>query len=701
MEGTSDGQQAGGNPGGAGTNSRGIAGAYRRAVTAVRQAGTWVFGDRAGLALFLGAVLWLAALWRIGIFIQDTVAVASALANVGAGRLALVDIPYSLTIGPQPGVVEVGGQTFGRNYGHVLLALPVLYLLKGLSLLADPKLLLAGGWSLGLVAFAIQVERVTGRRWIATAGSAVALVVFAGNVATARTLPDGILALVALQLTTLLVAGYLAVILYRLVKRFHGGRVGLIAGAAVILATPIGFWATIPKRHVITAGAALLALYLFAVSRQRSDRRGTLARAGAYASLGLLTTVHPFEAFFLFVVLVPVDLLTAPKNTLRGLGLVGLVFVCSLLPFFLLNTLISGNPIQSPRLIGGAGSGIETSFDLPDGGGGVASGDGGAGEISDPSDGGTGSTGDPGSASGSDSGLLPGLIGFVTGIVTAVTGFVGSVAEGVAGVATGFAGFVGSVAGFVGDWGSKSFAVLSDPDRLYHTFLRSGGIPGVITGLNDYEAIELTLLESFPLLAGLAWLPVASVRQMRGRVSASRLSTPRRQTDLLAAGFTIVFVFIYLPRLPLQSQITVRYILPVVPLLVYALARCSFVHRVVQERLRWLVGSYLLTVLVGGSAVTAALAVLDPAIGEAMQFHALVGLAAAAIAALAVVSWPVHGNSRAIGAGLALTAGLTTVFLVFAKVEYFSYRLPSGNNPHVFALDLMRIAAELLPVFPV
>jgi hypothetical protein len=662
----------------------------KRASSAVRSVGRVAFGDRLGLTLFLGAVLWCGALWRVGIFIQDTVTVANALANVANGHLAILDSPYALTLGEQPGLVEVDDQAYGRNYGHVLLALPLLWLLELGSALVAPKLLLAGAWSLGLVAFAGQVGRLTGREQIAAIGSVGALLVFVGNVLSVTALPEGVLALVALQLSTIFAAAFVAVVLYRLVGRFHGDRMGVVTGAAVVVATPVGFWATIPKRHVITAAAAVIALYCFAVSRDRTDRHGSLSRACSYGVLGLLTTVHPFEAFFLFAVLAPVDLVTAPENSLRSVLLIGLLFGISMLPFFTLNTLISGNPLESPRIISGAGSGLETSLSPDGGGGGEGGGSGGTQTPAD--DGGTqtpvDSDGNGSSDGGSGGDATPetetGGTGFLSGIVATFASLLA---------------FTGSLVGFVGDWIGESLDVLGQHERLSHIFVRGGNIPS-LNSVNNFEAIELTLLESFPLAAALVWLPVAAVQGLRKRVVGAGITTARRQTDLLAAGFAIVFALIYLPKLPLHSQITVRYILPVMPLLLYGVARCSFVHRVVADRPGWLLGSYLMIVFVGGTVMTATLAVLEPAIGEAMQLHALVGLGAAIVAAVVVSSWPLHDDTRAVAVGLALPAGVTTVFLLLAKIEYFSYRVPSDDNPAVFALDILRILSELLPVVP-
>jgi len=633
-----------------------------------KRSGRVLFGDRVGLAVFLGTVLWCVAFWRIGIFITDTLTVANALANVADGQLAIEQTPYSLTIGSQPGVVRVGDQTFGRNYGHVFLALPLVWILEGVSLVTDPRLLLAGGWSLLLITFAGQIRRITGRARALTVGSGVALVIFLLNVALATPLSEKLLPLVALQLSTILATALLATTLYRLISRFHTTQVGVVAGAAVVLATPIGFWASIPKRHIITATAAVVALYCFAVSREGTERRHLVARGLSYAVLGLLTTVHPFEAFFLFVVLAVVDVVTAPSNSPRTLALIAAGFALSLLPFFAINTLISGNPIKSPRLL----SGYAGQLDIPDPTSGRSSdgtGNGGAGRAS--------------GAGERSPGAGDGVLARLVGLVSAVVGFTWSVAE------------------FAIAWVEQSLAVLREPDRLYHTFVRSGQIPGISLRTNDLEAVELTLLESFPLVAAFVWLPASAVQQVRTAVDGAGFGTPTRQTDLLATGFAVVFTLVYLPKLPLHSQITLRYILPVMPLLLYGVVRLSAVNETIATVPRWVVGSYLTVVGVGGMGLVAVLAVIDPAIGEAMQLHALIGLAAAALAVVAIATWPIHRDRRVVAVGLAVPAGATTVFLLLSGIEYFSYQVPNTNvGSELYALDVVRVIADRLPVFP-
>lgn len=680
-----------------------------------------LFGDRLGLVVFLGTLACLTLWWRVGFFLTDSTTVANTLANVADGRLAVVETPYSLTLGSQPGLHRVGDQFFGRNYGHALLATPLVWVLDGLSAVTDPRLVIVGAWSLVLVALARQVAELTERRWIATVSSGVAFALFVGNVVTATSLTEGQTPwaaastalsgapteLIALQTTTMVAAAVVAMTTYRLVALFHGRRVGTAAGFGVVLATPLGFWASIPKRHTLTAAAAVVVLYCFAVGRYEERRHGYWTRAGAYATLGLLTTIHPFEALFLFLVLLPLDLLTAPSNDRRTLAVAGIVFLISLVPFLVVNTLISGNPLRPPRMLPGVGANVELSPSPESDTSGAAGGDTGQSgggtpdSATDGADGGDRTTSDQsesaeGGGNGGDGETTDSKAERSDDVATADGDPSGGDGNDrlpfeflVAPLLRGL-GYADRIFGFAVDSVVAGLAALTEPGRLYHTFVRSGQIPVVNYELNDYETVELAFLETFPLVTAFAWLPAAGVQRLRNDIGRSRFGHPTRQTDLLATGFAIAFTVVYLPRFPVRSQITLRYIVPVLPLILYGLFRLPVVRRPVESVPRWLTGSYLATVLAGSAAVVGALAALDLAVGEAVQFHGLVGLTTAALAAVSVLTWRGHGSDRLLAVGLAVPAGMTTVFLTLSSWVYFDH----GR----YALDLVRVFTGVLPV---
>jgi hypothetical protein len=703
-----------------------------------------VFGDRLGLVVALVALAFAGATWRVGIFLTDTYAVANTLANVAEGQLSIEFIQYSITYGSQPGLGIADGTVYGRNYGHVFVSLPVLWLLEAANGLVDVALVLVAAWSLVVYGVFDQVGRLLGRhRPLAVAGSVVALVAFLANVAVAVPLSARWFPLVAIQVTTMLATAFAGVALYRLVEPIHGRRVAGLAGVLVVVATPVGFWASIPKRHVFSVLAVLVCAGAFYRSRAATDPRRALGlRALAYATVAVFAWFHAPEALVVLVALLPLDLLTAASNHPGRLAVVGLVFLVALTPFMATNYAISGNPAQPPRLLpsyygelpddtaddGGVGDGGGSDAntdggggdggtdgggdggadgggdDGTDGGGGDADttrvetavrteGDGSATAIEDattedPADGSSGETlTDDGSESdgGSDNGDGGSLFGFVATLLAVVGSTVGkTVDQAVWALEAAWDLIVG---------GARR--AIDEPDRLYHTFVRSGRIPvNVKYHVNDQEAIELTVLESAPYLAALTGSVAVALRSVSAGLSASRLrgalGDPARQLDAFAVVVSVLYVLVYMDRLPIHTQVTVRYLLPVFALGLYGVARLPTVHRVAQADWRWLAGPSL-AVLVGGALVLAAVhRWLSLAVGEAMQLHALLALACAVPVGgwLFVTELGLVDDRRVDAVALAVPMGLGTLLLSFTALAYFQY----GQ----YVVPAMKTVAELL-----
>ncbi|SFR98450.1 hypothetical protein SAMN05216559_2035 [Halomicrobium zhouii] len=656
--------------------------------------GRVAFGDRTGLALWLGMVLALGLTWRVGFFISDSYAIANALFNVADGRLAITEIQYSLTLGSQPGLHESGGRLYGRNYGQVFLALPVVWALQAATVLAPLHLVLAAGWSLSVLALARQVATLLDRPSVRGVGIVVALAAFGVNVLSPTPLHPDLLHLVALQLSTLLAAAFGGVLFYRLVGVFHHRRVAVAAGVAVVLAFPIGFWASIPKRHVLVATLLIGSVFCFARSRQATGRRADVALASAYVFVSLVAWVHAFEGLFALLALGTVDLLTGGIRDRKQLAVIACGLIVGLAPMFITNLLIAGNPLEPPRMLPNQGSGgVELAPSgevLSTGGGGGTSG-GGSGDLLGSGGGGGGSEagGSGGSGDGDSSGggggnplsvlapLLAPLLGPLQGAVDNI----------------------GFILGFVVLTVKSGLAVLSEPDRLWHVFGRSGRIPGLRHWINHHEMIDLTVLESAPLLGGLLALPAVVYRSVVDRSAERKIPlpwtlSPRRQTDLLVVALGVLLTVIYLSRLPLFSMITVRYIVYALPFGLYGVVRLPPVHEAIAQAPRRTGGTYVVTVVGGTAAIVGVLAFADVAVGEAMQFHALVNLGAAGLLALTVGARafvPVRVRSRWVATALGVTAGATTAFLFLAGVEYFQY----GQ----YALGIARELSTAVPLF--
>ncbi|MFB6192000.1 MAG: hypothetical protein ABEI11_01625 [Haloarculaceae archaeon] len=618
---------------------------------AARSLSRVVFGDRIGVAVFLAAVTFVAVYWRVGVFINDNYTIANALVNVADGHLSVEYVVYGPESGATPGMVVRDGTVYGRYYGIVFAALPFLWAWRAVATVADPRIAAVALWSLGLLALAVTAGRIVDRRReAAVLGSGLALGSLAVNGTLATPLESRWLGLLALQTSTVVWAGLLGVFVYRLLARIHGPRVGAVAGLAAVLATPVGFWASIPKRHVLVGLFAVLVAY--ALYRAREPAEGDLRfRAASYALVGLCAWASPYDAALIFVVFAPIDLLTARSNDPRRLVALAAAFAVSLVPFLLTNFLVTGQPLKPPRML--------TPYD---GQGDLLTGDA-ASDGESASEGGSergSGSGQPGGGAGTGAGRVPAISTLVAAVATATAALVEGALERTQ---------------FLWSFLDRSLdVVVNRPDRLHHVFVRSGYIEGVASE-DGSQAISLSVLESMPLAGPLLAAPVARLRRRASIDLAAWARSPRGAVDLFALAVVVLFPLGYLHRLPVHASVTVRYLVPAMPFLLYLVARLPAVRAVVRGELPLLAASYAGTVFVGGQLLVLVVALRSLSLGEAVQLHAVLALAAAATSALWLLASTVSVRERArLGAAvLGATAGLTTVFLLLSGLEYFAY----------------------------
>jgi uncharacterized membrane protein YgcG len=610
----------------------------------IRRAGRTLFGDRAGFALFLGCLCFVLLYWRAGIFITDNITLREGLRALAEGHLWIE--PATGNYLQTPGTSVENGYVYGRNYGQLFLSLPVLWGLQAVDLVADLHVALVALWHLLALGLVVQVGRLVSRRRIVTyAGSALVAASFVLNVGLATQFASVSRPLLALQLTTAVASGFVAVAIYRVIALHRTRRLALLAGAAVVVALPVGFWATIPKRHVFATLVCAEVLYLFTRSRESPGMAlpglGTVPvyRAGAYASAALLTWDHAAAGLFVFLALVAVDVPTAPSNDPRDLAFVGAVFGIALLPMFLTNYLVAGDPFRPPRTL--YGSGVE-------------------GPAAPGSGGGAGGSAGGGSAGGGRDGSLWrwGPIGLLVDVVRgAIT------AVGLDWVFYQMGWLIAQTTFLV----EQGLSGLTRGDEVVRTFLRSN-VEGIAEDAR-FLGVNLSVLESAPLLGAMA---LAAVHAVSERVRS--LSARVAPTDALALLLIVAFVLLYNDRLPLNTTITVRYLLPIYPLGVYLLARSVPVGGIVADHGRSALWAYAGGVLVGGQLLLAYLFLGDFAVAEAARVHATLGFGLGLVVAGIAVGTVVDDRFRqptAVALGLAAAAG--TVFLLLSGLHYFSF----------------------------
>jgi hypothetical protein len=618
-----------------------VAGVGRAVETRFARLALWAFGDRTGGSLFLGSLVVYTLGWQAGITILDTYAVANGMVAVADGHLHVDTVAF----GPgfeTPGMSYVDGRYYARNYGQVVAALPVYWLLEGLDAVSELRVAIAGLWSLCLVAFASTLATLRDDRRILAGGALAALGVFLLNLREPTPVPAETIPLLALQLVVLAGAALTVVMTYRLLSRVRSRRAGILGGALVAVGTPVAFWAHIPKRHTLATAVVLTVAYL--LFRSRATERATpwnptTLRAGMYALVGLFAWVHAPIAVTLFLPLVAVDVTSAPSNTPRDIGVIAGAVALSLLPFLLTNHLISGNPVRPPRLLPAAES-VSGSLDSAAGG-----------------SGGTGSDTSGGTTGGDDVPLLA--------PVHAAVGTIGPMVDRVLGVY--WRGFL---------------TVIGEPGRLSRVVVASTGEVHKTDPGSVQRASNLSMLESTPLLGATLALPAGAVlsRLRPGRSDATESDSASTDSGWLSPvdGFllavSVLLALVYLPRLPLQGQITMRYLTPLYPVAVYAVCRHRLLGGHLVDRLRTVAYAYEATVLLGVPAAFVAVTWLG--LGEAATFDAVAGAGVVVGIAVSVVGAFVLATDRGgnVLAGLVgVAAGTTTGFVLLSQLVLFHY----------------------------
>lgn len=146
-----------------------------------------LFGDAVGEALFAGLLFVFGLYWSVGIFITDTYTVANTMVAVGDGHLHVDRIVYGPETGVTPGMNVVDGRLYGRNYGTVFAALPILLTLELLGTAFDLRLVFVGAWAATLLWTGLAAGRAFGRpRLGERVGVALAVVAFAVRASVAR-----------------------------------------------------------------------------------------------------------------------------------------------------------------------------------------------------------------------------------------------------------------------------------------------------------------------------------------------------------------------------------------------------------------------------------------------------------------------------------------------------------------------------------
>ncbi|HXY87398.1 MAG TPA: hypothetical protein VEG44_03070 [Candidatus Acidoferrales bacterium] len=304
----------------------------------------------ASLALFI-------AIWNINIFINDEVTLVGQLFNLVHGSLSMAIMPDKIYEGLGFGnSAPILGFTLGGKvyafYTHAVpvFAIPFYYLLYMANITIGIRLFFVTVESFSIFMIAMLVGKRCGRARLGVyVGIFTALVVFSVNAYIGSTMAPLVFeqwgALMAIQLLNIVATALVMVISYRIFNRyFQSTRLGEFGAMYLLIATPLTFWAVASKDHAISVFlivASIGSFYKYLLEGK------TVNRYISYALVGLTVWVRIFDAVPLFAAIFVTDIVTSRGKVKSSLTAFATV-ILSLIPYFINNYLLFGNPLLSP-----------------------------------------------------------------------------------------------------------------------------------------------------------------------------------------------------------------------------------------------------------------------------------------------------------------------------------------------------------------
>ncbi|HYN44377.1 MAG TPA: glycosyltransferase family 39 protein [Candidatus Limnocylindrales bacterium] len=241
-------------------------------------------------------------------------------------------------------LITVGDNLYGAfSYSLLILSLPTFYLLKVIESLYGAHLFIVQIWALcgGIIVYLLALNRKF-KHTIFYGTIAYFLLIFSNLYYFKPIYFPKWGELLSIELTNIFITSLLILVVFLLFRKLFGQRISMFASFFVLFATPLSFYAITLKHHSLTIFLTLLAFYFFyRYYEQREDKFLYVA----YISSGLCVWTRPLDGAVLLTSLVIADIFIS-RRSIKHLVSIFIVILISLLPFFMFNYLILGDPFS-------------------------------------------------------------------------------------------------------------------------------------------------------------------------------------------------------------------------------------------------------------------------------------------------------------------------------------------------------------------
>ncbi|CAG0994618.1 MAG: glycosyltransferase family 39 protein [Candidatus Methanoperedens sp.] len=275
------------------------------------------------------------------LFLSDEGIVLDQFYNLINGSLALKIAKINVNNGI---FMTIGTNLYGKfSYSLPILSIPTYYILKLIDGFFGAHFFILQLWAVsgGLIIFLIG--KIRNIKYAKAGGITAYLILITANLYLFKPIYFPKWGeLLSIEFTNIIISSFLILIIYLFFKNFFSNKIALFASFFIIIATPIPFYAITLKHHSLTLLLTLLSFYFFYKSYEKKDNKFIYL---AYISAGLCVWVRILDGSVLLASLLITDFLIF-KRSFKYIISISIVILISLLPFFIFNFLLLGNPFS-------------------------------------------------------------------------------------------------------------------------------------------------------------------------------------------------------------------------------------------------------------------------------------------------------------------------------------------------------------------
>lgn len=293
------------------------------------------------LLVFFGSMFLFITFAGTRLFFTDEGIIIDQFYNLINGSLALKIAKINVDKGI---FITVGNNLYGKfSYSLLILSLPTYYIMKTINSIYSVHFFILQLWAVmgGFVFFI--AGKIYNIKHVKALGIVSYFILISTNLFFFKPIYFPMWGeLLSIEFTNIIISSFLILFIYLFFRNFFSNKIAFFASFFILLETPIPFYAITLKHHSLTLFLTLLSFYFFYKNYEKNDNKYIYL---AYISAGLCMWTRILDGSVLLASLLITDIVFF-RRSIKYISHISIVILISLLPFFIFNYLILGNPFS-------------------------------------------------------------------------------------------------------------------------------------------------------------------------------------------------------------------------------------------------------------------------------------------------------------------------------------------------------------------